>query len=371
VGGGQALLSAGWPPYSRLLLASDTEAWSVQWDMRELAAIAGRLGVRTRVGAWHLAARRQAVFFGSHFTPLLDEAVLGLPHRLGLAYFHGRPGQGDRWFDLAHQRLSRHHHRVDRVQVTNPRMGEVVLATGIDPAKVFTIPIGINLAFFPPQTPASRRAARQSLDIPESAVVVGSFQKDGVGWGEGREPKLIKGPDVLLRAVEQLRPKVPELFVLLSGPARGFVIDGLRRLDVPFRHVFVANYPDISRLYQALDLYLVASRDEGGPKAVLEAMASGVPVVSTRVGQAPEMIDPGRNGWLVEVEDAEGLAGFGLLALERRPSLGPLLAAARRTAQANAYESQDRLWAGMLRGFVDFPSPEVPLPARGEGRGEG
>ena len=62
------------------------------------------------------------------------------------------------------------------------------------------------------------------------------------------------------------------------------------------------------RLYSALDAYVVPSRQEGGPKSVLEAMASGVPIVSTRVGQATELIRDGENGRLVEVEDAEALA---------------------------------------------------------------
>ena len=46
----------------------------------------------------------------------------------------------------------------------------------------------------------------------------------GVGWGDGLEPKLIKGPDVLLQTVALLRQRIPELFVLLSGPARGYVL---------------------------------------------------------------------------------------------------------------------------------------------------
>ena len=47
--------------------------------------------------------------------------------------------------------------------------------------------------------------------------MVGSFQKDGVGWAEGLEPKLIKGPDVLVAALELLKAEVPELFVVLTA----------------------------------------------------------------------------------------------------------------------------------------------------------
>ena len=145
--------------------------------------------------------------------------------------------------------------------------------------------------------------------------MVGSFQKDGVGWGDGQEPKLIKGPDVFLEAMELLRIRVPELFVLLSGPARGYVKTGLDRLGVPFKHLYVDSYPEVGQLFQALDAYIVSSRQEGGPKAVLESMASGVPLVTTRVGQAMDLVHHDVNGWMVESEDYDGP---GLLGRARR-----------------------------------------------------
>ena len=100
--------------------------------------------------------------------------------------------------------------------------------------KVFRIPIGIDLERFTLRTPAERAEARAKLGLPEDAFVAGSFQKDGVGWEDGLEPKLIKGPDVLLAAVERLRKRVPELWLLLTAPARGYVKQGLERMGVPY-----------------------------------------------------------------------------------------------------------------------------------------
>src|SRR5206468_1001820 len=130
-----------------------------------------------------------------------------------------------------------HHEELARVQVTHAEARELVASTGIDAAKVFTIRIGIDLDFFEPQTPDSRRAARDELGLPQEAFVVGSFHKDGVGWSEGREPKLIKGPDVLVEALRVLRERRPELYVLLSGPARGYVRAGLERLGIPYERI--------------------------------------------------------------------------------------------------------------------------------------
>ena len=73
-----------------------------------------------------------------------------------------------------------------------------------------------------------------------------------------------------------------------------------------------------SQAYEAIDVCLVTSRDEGGPRAVLEAMATGIPLVTTRVGQASDLVRHGENGWLVDVEDVDGDRGVGR-ARSRRP----------------------------------------------------
>jgi glycosyltransferase involved in cell wall biosynthesis len=336
-----------WTPRSRLFLVGEGAGWSIDHDLAELAAIARRLGIRLADRRMLNAARGQGAFFGSQFT-LLREPWASSPHVLGTAYFHGRPGTpGMPEFDEAYRVLCAHHHELERIQVTHAEMRELVLSSGIDAAKVFTIRIGVDPACFEPQTPESRADARRELGLPREAFVVGSFQKDGVGWGDGSERKAIKGPDVLVETLRLVRERVPELHVLLSGPARGWVQSRLDELGIPYVHRRVARYEEIAQLYAALDAYVVPSRQEGGPKGVLEAMASGVPVVSTRVGQAAELIHDGQNGCLIDVEDAEGLA-----AALTRGDLGTLVGAALETAWANAYEAQLPLWRDFFDGFV-------------------
>jgi glycosyltransferase involved in cell wall biosynthesis len=298
-----------------------------------------------------VASRGQAAFFGSQFT-LLAEPWRSFPHALGTAYFHGRPGTpGMPEFDVAYAALRAHHGELERVQVTHAEMHELVLSSGIDPAKVFRIPIGIEPSLFGPHTGEARSRARRALGLADSAFVVGSFQKDGLGWTEGREPKLIKGPDVLVDACVAARARIPELHVLLSGPARGYVREGLERAGVPYVHRLLDRYEEIGSLYDALDAYVVPSRQEGGPKGVLEAMAAGVPLVSTRVGQAVDLVRDGENGWLVEVEDVEGIAAR-LEAIAAAGDLGPIRDEGLATARANAYESQLPLWRAFFAGFV-------------------
>ncbi len=231
-------------------------------------------------------------------------------------------------------------------------MRDLVLAAGVDPGSVHVIPIGIDLEHFPLVDDGRRTAAREALDLSEDAFVVGSFQKDGVGWGEGLEPKLVKGPDVLLAALERVAAEVSDLQVLLTGPARGHVRGELARRGIPHRHVLAKDRTELGRAYHALDAYVVASRQEGGPKGVLESMASGIPLVTTRVGQAQEIAFDRENALVVEVDDADAIA-HAVVRLRTDAALGgALVASGRTTAERYAYERLDPAWDALLRQLV-------------------
>jgi len=342
-----------WPQHSRLFVAGDGNRWAIADDAYEVARTARSLGIRVGPERWIARVRNQSIFHTSQFT------LIGLPferagNRLGVAYLHGRPGTpGMPEFDTCYEAVKRRHEELDRVQVSNRAMEELVLGTGIAPEKVFRTPIGVDTPRFGPRHAASRAEARRELDLPESAFVVGSFQKDGVGWGDGLEPKLIKGPDVLLDVAGRLRADVPELLFLLTGPARGYVRAGLERLGVPFRHVLLPDLDAVARAYRAVDVCLVTSRDEGGPKAVLESMATEVPLVTTRVGQAADLVRTGENGWLCEVDDAEALAAaVAHVARASVAELDSVAAAGLETAEACSWEALRSRWRALFRGFV-------------------
>ena len=346
--------SWNWKPYSRLILYGDSVGWSLDWDMRELANISRRLGVRLVRPHWKHAVTPQSFFFASQFFLEDDTWLRFLPGRVAFSYFHGLPNTGDELMDRVYNGLCAHHEKIARVQVTHSEMRDVTLSTGIDPAKVFTIPIGINLDYFPQQTVEAKKHNRGKLGIPQTAFVVGSFQKDGIGWGDGLEPKLIKGPDVFLEIIRRLKNSIPELFVLLTGPARGYVKSGLEEMGVPYRHTYYKHYPEVAEMFAALDLYIVASRQEGGPKAILESMASGVPLVTTRVGQAMDIVRHGVNAWMTDVENAEALATFALQVYKSdREALNTVINAGRATAEANSYNSQTAMWRNFMDGFVE------------------
>jgi glycosyltransferase involved in cell wall biosynthesis len=327
---------------SRLYVVGDRLGWSIDDDRARLVATAERLGYGIGHNAALRVLRGRSVFQHNHFNAL-QPRWLESSHRLGLSYFHGRPGtKGYPEFDRAHDALRANADRIERVQVTHEEMRELVVDAGIPTDRVFKIPIGIDLEHFPL---APERAG--------SSFVVGSFVKDGVGMDAGTDPKLVKGPDTFVAVVAQLRERIPELSVVLTGPARGYVQAELEGRAIPYRHVVLGTRDELGQAYHDVDVCLVTSRQEGGPKSALEAMASGVPFVSTRVGQAAELVRDGENGLLADVDDVDALTHAVERVHDDRELRARLRAAGRATAEAHAEECLDSLWGELLEGFAD------------------
>ncbi len=282
---------------------------------------------------------RRVAHFGSQYMWLNWQAHLTGRNRYVTTFFHGKPEDGP---DVAAH--------IDRFLETVPRLARVITAAslieerllgwGVPRDKLVRIPIGVDSSAFVPPSPAQRDAARAKFGIAPDRLVVGSFQKDGVGWGDGMEPKPIKGPDVFVAAIAELAKHAP-VTAFLTGPARGYVKAELERRGIPFVHTYTKDHTGLVECYHALDLYFVTSREEGGPMGIMEGMASGVPVVSTRVGMAPDLIVDGVTGGLVEPEDAAGIAASALRLLAL-PDGG----AALRTAARAAAEGVDWTVAG-------------------------
>jgi glycosyltransferase involved in cell wall biosynthesis len=351
------LVTRRWPPQSHLFLVEDRAGWAITEEARQLRKIARALGIRLAPQSWMRGAAEQGVYYGEQF--VLMRPLEPCSHARGVAYLHGLPKTPSYpQFDRCFETLCRQHEDLSRVHVSHTQMHEVVLSSGIDPAKVFQIPLGVDLERLRPPTDVERARLRKELGLPASAFVVGSFQKDGEGWGEGLEPKAIKGPDLLVKTMRRLHRAVPELWVLLCGPARGFVRAGLRSAGIPHVHVQYRSLERVAKLYGALDLYVVSSRQEGGPKAVLDAMATRVPLVTTEVGQAMDLVEHQRNAWMVDVEDVDGLVHWSL-EVSRSPSrVRPVLDAAQRTAEANSYRAQIPLWHEFFAGLTTLARPE-------------
>ncbi|MBF0437071.1 MAG: glycosyltransferase family 4 protein [Magnetococcales bacterium] len=289
---------------------TDYANWSFKWDAHYITTgLSQHLHdvVPVITTPWHL--RHQIILFGNRYP-----WFFGPRHRLHrsntvfLTWFHGDPADTNERMQEMFKQLPHIFDRMAGVIVTCQISRNILIDHGVAEDKLITIPLGVDLQTFCPPTPEDKKRIRADLNIPEGAFCVGSFQKDGTGWGDGLDPKLVKGPDVFLDALARVTIPKERLLVFLTGPARGYVKNGLDQLGIPWRHLYVDEYLDIVPCYQALDAYVIASRAEGGPKALMESWACGVPVVSTRVGMPADRIQTGVNGMLADVEDSRALA---------------------------------------------------------------
>jgi glycosyltransferase involved in cell wall biosynthesis len=177
----------------------------------------------------------------------------------------------------------------------------------------------------------ARERARAELGVPPSGAVLGTVARF--------DP--VKGLEILLEAVTRLPGAA--LVLIGDGPEAGALRARARRLGIQARVVFAGARPDASRWFAALDAYVSASRGEGLPLALVEAMAAGLPVVASRVAGHTDTVEHGKTGTLVPVDDAAALAGAAAAFLADPPRARAAGAAGR--ARARSEFAADRMAA--------------------------
>lgn len=279
--------------------------WSIRWDGIYITENLNKFGyLRARITTSYRDLKNQIIHFGSFNTFFTDKGFRKFhsSNRGVVTCFHIVPDdsrlefmkKSGKYVDIFHTSAN----------ITKCKLIE----KGISEGKIVVIPLGVDLKVFNPVDNEEKSSLRKEYGIPEHRLIIGSFQKDGVGWGEGLKPKLIKGPDIFVKTVEKLSKNYP-IFVVLVGPARGFVKMELEKRNIPYKDFgYLKNSSEVAKYYDVLDLYLITSRIEGGPKQILEAWASGVPVVSTKVGMVPDITRDSENVLLVEVENFDQIA---------------------------------------------------------------
>jgi glycosyltransferase involved in cell wall biosynthesis len=200
-----------------------------------------------------------------------------------------------------------------------------------------------------------------AVDVERTAVAPPPGLREQLGGSEIRPLVLTparlnaqKGHEALLGAIAE----VPEALFLLAGdgPERGRLEALAAELGVADRVRFLGRREDIPQLLAACDVFALPSLYEGSSLAVLEAMAAGIPIVSSAIGGTDELIDDGRSGLLVPPGDAAALAA----ALRRvlgHPQLRENFAArARERVDAGLRREQNaERVAGVYRGLLGEP----------------
>lgn len=195
-------------------------------------------------------------------------------------------------------------HLLDLAVVPSTKMFNLLKSRGIN---VQLLPFFVDPAVFKP-LPESKDDIYRKLHINskklEGKLIIASFQRDSLG-DDLSKPKWQKNPDLLINIVKNLDPA--KVLLLFAGPRRHYIVEHCLKYNIDFLYfgdfsyvdkgqddMFINNHPSevINMLYNIADLYIVTSRSEGGPKAILECALSKRLIFSTRVGLSADVLHP-------------------------------------------------------------------------------
>jgi glycosyltransferase involved in cell wall biosynthesis len=242
---------------------------------------------------------------------LLDAPVA---RKLGIATVstaHGITGTGFRvktyeWFQTRALR------GFDAVIAVSRDLGLRLVKCGVPSDRLHVIPN----AWAPAGPPLDRMAARGVLGIPGSGPVV--------GWVGRFTPE--KGADVMLRAMAVESSREATLSLIGAGPQEEELRALAESMGIASRVRWHGIVEGAGRLLPAFDVFALSSRTEGTPMVLLEAMAAGVPVVTTSVGGIPDVVSE-KEAALVPSEDPRAL-GEAIQAILTEKGRGSALASA-------------------------------------------
>jgi glycosyltransferase involved in cell wall biosynthesis len=217
--------------------------------------------------------------------------------------FHGHVLRGyfdpvrTRFFMETERALARH---TTKLIAVGPQVRDDLVDLGVAPADRFAvIRLGIDLEARVLGGDDDRAAMRRIFGLPESRFVV--------GW-IGRMTAIKRVPDVLRAFQGVLEREIDAALVLVGdGPDRVDIERVAAELGIARRTYFVGYQRDVRPYYAMFDTLALPSANEGTPVVAIEALASGRPVVATRVGGVPDVVTHGRDGLLVDPDSVRGL----------------------------------------------------------------
>jgi glycosyltransferase involved in cell wall biosynthesis len=193
---------------------------------------------------------------------------------------------------------------------------------GVGSARV----VANGVAVPPAATAADRRLAREGLGLPADAVVAAAVSR--------LSPE--KGVDVFLEALASAAEgRRPFLAVAGDGPERPR-LERFARANLGGRFAFLGELDDVSPVYRAADLFVLPSRRESAPLALLEAMAHGLAAVAAAVGDVPAMLSGGAGVTFAPGSSEE--LGRAIIELAAEPAKRLEMGAAARAAVARRYD---------------------------------
>lgn len=214
--------------------------------------------------------------------------------------------------------IARVHRMADRVVANCSAVRDVLLSEmGISADHVCTIRNGVNVERLAQTQNQRRRFFPEISDDQKLVAVVANMSSP------------VKGHAYLLDAARKIRESVPGVvFVLIGdGPLRAGLERDISDANLKECFIFLGKRDDAPLLLRCCDISLSPSLAEGLPNAVLEGMAAGLPVIATRVGGIPEIVEDGVSGVLIAPKSGEAIAKAVVQVLQR-PEFARRVAAA-------------------------------------------
>jgi len=196
---------------------------------------------------------------------------------------------------------------------------------GVSPDKIIMIPNAVDIVRF--GVTDSRERVRRELGLETSALVIGTVARLVTAK---RLDNLLEAAQMVCKAFPQAR-----FLIIGDGPLRDELEHQAVNLGLAPQHVlFLGSRQDIPELLSAMDIFALSSEREGLPVSLLEAMAASRPVVITRVGGIPQVIQDRHNGLLVSPHDPKAIAGAILALAEDSTLCGSIAREGYRTVEA-------------------------------------
>ncbi|HSE03288.1 MAG TPA: sugar transferase [Methylomirabilota bacterium] len=240
----------------------------------------------------------------------------------------------------------------DRIVAVSEQVKQDLVRYGVAPAgKISVIPLGFHLQPFL-ESAEHRGSLYRELGLTNGARLVGIV---------GRIFP-IKNHRLFLEAAVRVaaEERAARFVVVGDGVLRPEMEAHARRLGIADRVTFTGWRRDLPRIYPDLDVLVVSSRNEGTPVSAIEAMASACPVVATRVGGLPDLIEDGETGHLVPSEDASALAAA-ILRVLRDGEGARRMAGVARERVSQRFRAE-RLVADVERLYVELLAQKGVLP---------
>jgi glycosyltransferase involved in cell wall biosynthesis len=211
----------------------------------------------------------------------------------------------------------------DRVLANSQAQRAELLQWRIAADRIALLPSFVDTGALRPPTPAEALAARRRLDIEPSRPVLATVAR--------LSPN--KGHTYMLKALAAIRAEVPDILYLVPGDGdASWHGEGGLRGALEREAADLGYYPDLTTILHATDLLVSPSLREGMQVSLLEAMATGLPIVATAIGGTPDAVEDGVTGRLVPPADPAALATAVLGLLHDRDLLRRMGEAGRQRA---------------------------------------